>query len=187
MKYYEVVHSYNVSGARNGEGEKKTVAICASRELADRIVEEYSHPSKWYEGGGDSAVMIRYCGKLFIVEKEMSDSIAEAESKINPWWLDFGKFDGKKLKSGAAGRWQFSWKTSGKPEDRFVSSDMSVNDLDLSQRSYNCLMRAGIKTCEDLCKYSEEELMKIRNLGKKSAGEIIAKMRDKGLKLKEGY
>jgi DNA-directed RNA polymerase subunit alpha len=62
---------------------------------------------------------------------------------------------------------------------------MSLSDLDLSQRAYNCLMRAGIKTCEDLCKYSEEDLMKIRTLGKKSADEIIAKMRAKGLKLRE--
>lgn len=185
MKYYEVIHSYNVSGVRNGEGEKKTVAICSSRELADRIVEEYSNPTKWYEGGGDSQVMIRYCGRLSIVEKEIIDSFSEAESKINPWWLDFGKFNGKKLKSGAVGRWQFSWKTNGKPEENFVSSDMSVNELDLSQRSYNCLMRAGVNNCADLCRYSEEELMKIRNLGKKSADEIIAKMKEKGLKLRE--
>ena len=61
---------------------------------------------------------------------------------------------------------------------------MSVEDLDLSVRSYNCLKRAGIHTVEDLTKKSEEDMLKVRNLGRKSLEEVINKLHDLGLDLR---
>ena len=63
--------------------------------------------------------------------------------------------------------------------------EMSIEDLDLSVRSYNCLKRAGINTVEDLAKKSEEEMMKVRNLGRKSLDEVKFKLHALGLALKE--
>lgn len=62
--------------------------------------------------------------------------------------------------------------------------EMSVEDLDLSVRSYNCLKRAGIHTVEDLTKKSEEDMLKVRNLGRKSLEEVIKKLHDLGLDLR---
>ncbi|MDD2954751.1 MAG: DNA-directed RNA polymerase subunit alpha [Oscillospiraceae bacterium] len=58
--------------------------------------------------------------------------------------------------------------------------EMTIEELDLSVRSFNCLKRAGINTVEDLISKSEEEMMKVRNLGKKSLEEVIAKLRSLG-------
>lgn len=63
--------------------------------------------------------------------------------------------------------------------------EMSVEDLDLSVRSYNCLKRAGIHTVEDLTKRTEEDMLKVRNLGRKSLEEVIKKLEDLGLTLKQ--
>lgn len=62
--------------------------------------------------------------------------------------------------------------------------EMSIEDLDLSVRSYNCLKRAGIHTVQDLTKKTEEEMLKVRNLGKKSLDEVIKKIRDMGFDLR---
>lgn len=59
--------------------------------------------------------------------------------------------------------------------------DMTIEELDLSVRSYNCLKRAGINTVEDLTLRKEEEMMKVRNLGRKSLDEVVGKL--KSLKL----
>ncbi|MDR3263343.1 MAG: DNA-directed RNA polymerase subunit alpha [Clostridiales bacterium] len=61
--------------------------------------------------------------------------------------------------------------------------EMSIEDLDLSVRSYNCLKRAGIHTVEDLTKRSEDDMLKVRNLGRKSLEEVIKKLHDMGLGL----
>ena len=61
---------------------------------------------------------------------------------------------------------------------------MTIEELDLSVRSFNCLKRAGINTVEDLISKSEEEMMKVRNLGKKSLEEVIQKLEELGLGLK---
>jgi len=61
--------------------------------------------------------------------------------------------------------------------------EMSIEDLDLSVRSYNCLKRAGINTVHDLAGKSEEEMMKVRNLGRKSLEEVLKKMKEMGLAL----
>ena len=62
--------------------------------------------------------------------------------------------------------------------------DMTIDELELSVRSYNCLKRAGINTVEELCNKSPEEMMKVRNLGKKSLDEVLAKLNELGLKLR---
>ncbi len=59
--------------------------------------------------------------------------------------------------------------------------ETSIDDLDLSVRAYNCLKRAGILTLKDLVSKSENEMMKIRNLGKKSLKEVMDKVKDMGL------
>ena len=62
--------------------------------------------------------------------------------------------------------------------------EMNIEDMDLSVRSYNCLKRAGIHTVEDLTKRSEDDMLKVRNLGRKSLDEVIGKLRSYGLDLK---
>ena len=61
--------------------------------------------------------------------------------------------------------------------------EMTIEELDLSVRSFNCLKRAGINTVEDLINKTEEEMMKVRNLGKKSLDEVINKLHSFGLDL----
>ena len=61
--------------------------------------------------------------------------------------------------------------------------EMVIEDLDLSVRSYNCLKRAGINTVEDLTNKTEEDMMKVRNLGRKSLEEVINKLYALGLSL----
>lgn len=63
--------------------------------------------------------------------------------------------------------------------------EMTVEELDLSVRSYNCLKRAGINTVDELAQKSEEELMKVRNLGKKSLEEVKKKLAELGLSLRK--
>lgn len=63
--------------------------------------------------------------------------------------------------------------------------EMTIEDLDLSVRSYNCLKRAGINNVEDLSKKTQEEMIKVRNLGRKSMEEVIAKLEALGLTLAE--
>ncbi len=67
------------------------------------------------------------------------------------------------------------------PQEKVL--EMTIEELDLSVRSFNCLKRAGINTVEDLISKSEEEMMKVRNLGKKSLEEVIAKLRSLGFDL----
>jgi len=63
--------------------------------------------------------------------------------------------------------------------------DMTIEELDFSVRSYNCLKRAGIHTTRELTQRTEEEMMKVRNLGRKSLEEVIWKLQDLGLSLKK--
>ena len=63
--------------------------------------------------------------------------------------------------------------------------ETSIEDLELSVRSFNCLKRAGIATVEDLTNKSESDMMKVRNLGKKSLDEVIAKLHSLGLDFAE--
>jgi DNA-directed RNA polymerase subunit alpha len=61
--------------------------------------------------------------------------------------------------------------------------EMTIEELDLSVRSFNCLKRAGINTVADLANTTEEDMMKVRNLGRKSFEEVVKKMADLGLSL----
>ena len=61
--------------------------------------------------------------------------------------------------------------------------EMTIEELDLSVRSYNCLKRAGINTVEDLTRKTEDDMMKVRNLGRKSLDEVINKLASLGLAL----
>ena len=73
-----------------------------------------------------------------------------------------------------------------KTEDPKVKAlETSIEDLDFSVRAYNCLKRAGIHTLQDLVNKSENDMMKIRNLGKKSLKEVLDKIRDMGLVLRD--
>ena len=60
---------------------------------------------------------------------------------------------------------------------------MTIEELDLSVRSFNCLKRAGINTVEDLINKSEDDMMKVRNLGRKSLEEVLAKLDSLGFSL----
>ncbi len=73
-----------------------------------------------------------------------------------------------------------------KAEDKKVKVlEMTIEELDLSVRSYNCLKRAAINTVEDLIDKTEEDMMKVRNLGRKSLEEVIHKLNELGLELRE--
>ena len=61
--------------------------------------------------------------------------------------------------------------------------EMSIDELELSVRSYNCLKRAGINTVEELTNKTSEDMMKVRNLGRKSLEEVLAKLKELGLQL----
>lgn len=74
-------------------------------------------------------------------------------------------------------------KKDDEPKDRALS--MTIEELDLSVRSYNCLKRAGINTVEELTKKTEADMLKVRNLGKKSLQEVKEKLAEYGLALRQ--
>ncbi len=73
----------------------------------------------------------------------------------------------------------------GKEDQKVKILEMNIEDMDLSVRSYNCLKRANIHTVEDLLKKTEDDMLKVRNLGRKSLDEVIQKLNSYGLSLKE--
>ena len=68
-------------------------------------------------------------------------------------------------------------------DDQSKQLQMTIEELDLSVRSFNCLKRANINTVEDLISKTEDEMMKVRNLGRKSLEEVINKLAMMGLSL----
>ena len=64
--------------------------------------------------------------------------------------------------------------------------EMNIDELELSVRSYNCLKRAGINTVEELTTRTSEDMMKVRNLGRKSLEEVLGKLKELGLSLNLG-
>ena len=68
-------------------------------------------------------------------------------------------------------------------DDKVRIGETSIDELELSVRSYNCLKRAGINTVAELCSKTPEDMMKVRNLGKKSMEEVVAKLKEMGLSL----
>ena len=75
--------------------------------------------------------------------------------------------------------------TSPQPDSMQTILTMNIEDMDLSVRSYNCLKRANIHTVEDLTKKTEDDMLKVSNLGRKSLDEVINKLTTYGLKLKD--
>ena len=74
-----------------------------------------------------------------------------------------------------------------KPDDtKEKVLEMSIDELELSVRSYNCLKRAGINTVEELTNKTSEDMMKVRNLGRKSLEEVLSKLKELGLSLNLG-
>ncbi|HQC82223.1 MAG TPA: DNA-directed RNA polymerase subunit alpha C-terminal domain-containing protein, partial [Bacillota bacterium] len=72
-----------------------------------------------------------------------------------------------------------------KEEDKKEKAlEMTIEELELSVRSFNCLKRASINTVEELTQRTEEDMMKVRNLGKKSLEEVKSKLAELGLSLK---
>ena len=71
-------------------------------------------------------------------------------------------------------------------DDKEKVLKMNIDELELSVRSYNCLKRAGINTVEELCNRTSEDMMKVRNLGRKSLDEVLAKLNELGLSLNLG-
>jgi DNA-directed RNA polymerase subunit alpha len=74
----------------------------------------------------------------------------------------------------------------GAKETKDSVLDMSIDDLELSVRSYNCLKRASINTVQELVNKTPEEMMKVRNLGRKSLEEVLNKLNELGLSLNKG-
>ena len=70
-------------------------------------------------------------------------------------------------------------------DDKEKALEMNIDELELSVRSYNCLKRAGINTVEELCNKTPEDMMKVRNLGRKSLEEVLAKLKELGLELRQ--
>ncbi len=68
-------------------------------------------------------------------------------------------------------------------DERSQVLEMNIDELELSVRSYNCLKRAGINTVQELCSKTPDEMMKVRNLGRKSLEEVLAKLKELGLSL----
>lgn len=109
----------NVAGGHGGErsesGETKVVAVCASKDLAEAVLQEYSRPSHWREAVDSSSHTpdassglfpasgwaphdkMRSCGELAIREREMSVTLEEVDNNINPWWLGYAQYDGCRL------------------------------------------------------------------------------------------
>ena len=71
-------------------------------------------------------------------------------------------------------------------DEKEKALEMNIDELELSVRSYNCLKRAGINTVEELCNKTSEDMMKVRNLGRKSLEEVLAKLKELGLSLRPG-
>jgi len=85
--------------------------------------------------------------------------------------------------SQTAGKTEIMVEKDEEPKDKNLA--MTIEELDLSVRSYNCLKRAGINTVEELTRKTEEDMMKVRNLGRKSLEEVEQKLKSMGLSLRK--
>lgn len=75
--------------------------------------------------------------------------------------------------------------TEKETDEKSKILDMNIDELELSVRSYNCLKRAGINTVEELCSKTPDDMMKVRNLGRKSLEEVLARLKEIGLSLRD--
>ncbi|MBO8427649.1 MAG: DNA-directed RNA polymerase subunit alpha [Firmicutes bacterium] len=109
---------------------------------------------------------------------EPKDAIALASKMLIAY---FNKF--LEVSNGTYGNLDLIKDVDVKKEETY--ENLTVEDLDLSVRSYNCLKRAGIANVRELTQKTEAEMMKVRNLGKKSLKEVKDKLEEKGLSFKE--
>jgi DNA-directed RNA polymerase subunit alpha len=73
-----------------------------------------------------------------------------------------------------------------KDDEKGKVLNMNIDELELSVRAYNCLKRAGINTVEELVNKTPDDMMKVRNLGRKSLEEVLLKLKNLGLQLNQG-
>ena len=115
----------------------------------------------WTDGSVKANEAVSMSAKVLIEHFELFLNLAEGASEVENTLVDKSNTEKEKV------------------------LDLTIDELDLSVRSFNCLKRAGINTVEDLINKSEEDMMKVRNLGRKSLEEVIAKLDSFGYTLKK--
>lgn len=113
--------------------------------------------------------------------------VEEVEAKLNALGLSFSEStsaDDDDLFSVTMGEIPVMGGLREGPADSDACLGLSIEELDLSVRAYNCLKRHGIETVEDIIAMSEDDLMKVRNLGRRSMEEVIQKINSMGLSIK---
>jgi len=120
----------------------------------------------WTNGALTSSEALSYAARIIQVHLEGFASIVK--TRIGP--IMSSTNDIEPTEEGAA-------------TEKFINQ--SIEDLDLSVRSYNCLKRAGVNTVQDLLSKTQEDMLKVRNLGKKSYEEVMNKLTELGLSLRE--
>ena len=115
----------------------------------------------WTDGSIKANEAVSMSAKILIEHFELFLNLAEGAAEAGTFMADKGISDKEKV------------------------LDMTIEELDLSVRSFNCLKRAGINTVEDLIDKTEEDMMKVRNLGRKSLEEVIAKLDSFGYTLRK--
>ncbi len=115
----------------------------------------------WTDGSIKANEAVSMSAKILIEHFELFLNLSESAAEATNFMADKGSTEKEKV------------------------LDMTIEELDLSVRSFNCLKRAGINTVEDLIEKSEEDMMKVRNLGRKSLEEVIAKLDSFGYTLKK--
>ena len=115
----------------------------------------------WTDGSIKANEAVSHSAKVLIEHLELFLNLAEGVSEVENTLVDKSNTEKEKV------------------------LDLTIDELDLSVRSFNCLKRAGINTVEDLINKSEEDMMKVRNLGRKSLEEVIAKLDSFGYTLKK--
>ena len=115
----------------------------------------------WTDGSIKANEAVSMSAKILIEHFELFLNLAEGAAEAGTFMAEKGISDKEKV------------------------LDMTIEELDLSVRSFNCLKRAGINTVEDLIDKTEEDMMKVRNLGRKSLEEVIAKLDSFGFTLRK--
>jgi DNA-directed RNA polymerase subunit alpha len=110
-----------------------------------------------------------------------SDALTEAARVLGSYMARFSTLDGTIEDQPAVGEGPRPAVTGGQ-----TPPDIRIEELDFSVRTYNCLKKANIQTIADLARTTEEELMNIRNFGRKSLVEVVDKLQEKGLTLTGG-
>ena len=132
------------------------------KKLFDEIAPKYSNVNggyTWTNGVINAREAIAFSGSILIEHLQLFVALSDAEYSKEEIIPD--KEESK--------------------EDKIL--DLTIEELDLSVRSFNCLKRAGINTVHDLIGKTEEDMMKVRNLGRKSLEEVLHKIDSLGLKL----